>query len=436
MVLTAIPTPASAGESIPFCSLSLNHCGWLPATLPGNLSYEETELNSVLYVGSSILAAGGQGTILRSTNGGVSYSLVPSPVGDDDITTLTKDTYGQLWAVTVTGGFYVSTDGGLSWAASPSSGLTGNVSHVAFISSTFALATSDQGLFFSTDNGQQWTRDSALGPGWARAAACYDPEDCWVSFGNEEGIDIEVEYTNDGGRTWSMGNISDTPPAGAEFVPTGPTSAWFLGEDGSVYYTTNGLLWTVSDHPIGEKAYQLALVNNTYLWEVAQDGNIYYTPNAGGCWIEQPMPTNEVPDLTAIAFRDNNHGVMLGSGTAFYTSNGGNGTTDSYSPLSSAVPGPTLGDSASPAPAHGLWGYDSDDGPLPPCTSPPPYSIDVVATAVGVGIGAGIFVGIRMRTEERKFSGPPRAPEIEGKKVKQFEQKLRYKSARKRYVQR
>lgn len=415
--MVLLPSPARAGEIIPLCSGS--GCGWHEAVIPTNVESAQTPMGDVMLLpGDLAIAVGDGGTVLRSVDSGESFVQVDFPESAFGLSVLALDPFGQLWVGGQSATLGLSTDQGLAWSLVSETGLSGNITSLGFPSANFAFATTSTGFYLSSDDGQSWTLDTALGNGYGRTAAFYNADDGWVDFG----LNPVVEYTSDGARTFTAGSPNDVPPLTAEFLPTGPSSTWYLGADGSVYSTSNGVSWKLSDHAIGEKAFGLAYVDGTDLWEVADQGNIFYSPDDGSCWLEQPVPI--VPDFSSVAFSNANDGVIVGDGAALYTTDGGTGVASNYTYPSSIAP---VGGSPPT-----LKGYDSDDGPLPPCSTAPPYDYDLVGSAIGVGLGAALVTVLLSRRAERK-NAPPPPPEAPAKASAHQRKRHRYRS-RRRYL--
>jgi hypothetical protein len=104
-----------------------------------------------------VVAAASDGTLLRSPNGGVSWSAVHSARGAP--TTLAFDPYstGLVLAGTRGGGGLVSRDGGTTW--SPASGLEGRTVRVFAFALSLIAAGTDHGVYLSAD-GSGWAASS------------------------------------------------------------------------------------------------------------------------------------------------------------------------------------------------------------------------------------------------------------------------------------
>lgn len=421
VMMTLLPPPATAAEAVPLCHPA--QCGWKTAGMPENLTESETPVNALELYQGAIIGVGGNGTILRSTNLGRNFSWVDSPVLGTTLTTLTLNPYGQLIAGGRDGTLVESSNDGVTWDVLPSRGLQGNSTSLGFLTSTFGFDATDDGLYFSSDGGSTWVLDGSLGPGWARSAAFYNDQDGWVDFG----VNPTVYYTQDGGASWTAGIFNDTPAIVSQFTPFGPSSAWGVDRDGSVFKTTNGLNWTRISVPIGQLASGLSVVNNTDIWESAAEGNVFYSPNGGSCWTEEPVPN--IPDFDAVTFWNSKDGVIAGAGQIFYTTDAGIGTMYALSPLSSLQPGRGLS-SAVPIP-----GDPDDYGPTGPCAGPPPNVAPyVLGTAMGIGIGAAILAAVRYPGRPQD-QGEPAISEEEAhsRPVKRQGARVRYKS-RRRYI--
>ena len=356
-------------ESVPFCN-ETGSCGWTWANYPTSVRTNESSLWSVVDAsGPVFVAVGSLGLILRSLDGGVDWTPVPTPLPTVDYHVVTRGPGGSLWVGTSSGEFLVSQDLGASWTVDTSSRVAGEVTGLAFPSPTFGYAVGPSGIETSNDRGASWQSVALPGPGPVRAAAFYSSSIGWLDLGSNGSL----YYTNDSGTTWQA-STSDQPTArGVAIAPVGPSAAWMLGILGTVFRTTDALHWTSTQLPTTQFTHEILVQTGTRAWVVSDDANLFYTADGGGCWAPEPVPN--IPELYDVAFRDPNSGVVVGAGAIWYTSTAGlppDGSTD----CGSGTPGS--------APAFPWW----------------------VAIGAGVAVAAGLAVALVLR----RGRAPPPSP--------------------------
>jgi photosystem II stability/assembly factor-like uncharacterized protein len=108
--------------------------------------------------GSTAVAVGERGTIIRSTDGGRSWTAMRSPT----LTTLTGIAFSGNntgWAVGHEATIAHSADGGITWTKQWQGELSDSLLDVLAIDATHVIAIGAYGLFMSTqDGGTNWTR--------------------------------------------------------------------------------------------------------------------------------------------------------------------------------------------------------------------------------------------------------------------------------------
>ena len=119
-------------------------------------------VHSILVNGSSIYA-GSEGGFYHSTDNGLTWSIAVSGLGlldgRDVRSILVHGT--TLYAGTLGAGVFVSTDGGANWTAAANTGLTNtDVWGLAYVGTTLYAGTQGTGVFASTDGGATWTLKS------------------------------------------------------------------------------------------------------------------------------------------------------------------------------------------------------------------------------------------------------------------------------------
>jgi photosystem II stability/assembly factor-like uncharacterized protein len=400
---SARPGPAASSSTN-----NATYCGWKPAQLPQVAVSGGYALWSAAYVDpTTVVAVGDLGTILRSTNSGVSWGFVRDPAPSQDLHVVVESD-GTLWAAGTNAVYLESVDGGITWTNYSAAGLEGNVTVLSFLrgaDSWFGYAGTTVGVFVTRDAGSTWTELSTPVGSSLNAVAFYDPDHGWVQGGG--GTAAGVYYTADGGNSWTHGSTGGQLPDSRSLVATGPTDATMLGVRDLIFQTSDGVNWSSQtlaidlETPESPLSPALAFVGTQYGWATEQEANIFYTSNGGGCWMEEGVPT--VPFLYGFGFYNATNGVAVGPGVIWYTTNGGVSGGD--------TPG-TIGGSY--------------------CNLGPLYVPEVLGSAVGIGVGAALLSVLLLgRREKKEESPPPSAPP--DRAVERQKQRTRVRS-RKRFV--
>lgn len=164
-------------------------------------------LSTVFFLDAQHGWTGGKGTILRTGNGGATWTRTHSSTGD----------VSQIDFVTVLDGWAVAsdqllgtTDGGVNWTplGEPTSPLT----DVSFANTTVGWGVSSAGLVATDDAGQSWHAVSTPFPAQPATSPPYpgyesaclsSPEVGWVTAANS------IVGTTDGGKSW--GTVYQAP---------------------------------------------------------------------------------------------------------------------------------------------------------------------------------------------------------------------------------
>jgi photosystem II stability/assembly factor-like uncharacterized protein len=297
--------------------------------------------------------------LYRTTDGGATW-----------VSVLTLEVYGQLsgvafsdaqhaWAV---GGDYskdsqgalllTSSDAGKTWTRTPFTA-TSALEKVQFPTATAGYITGDDGAVYSTsDGGGHWTRVLAGATDVAFTGLSFaDATHGWVcgGQGNEDFYGGRCYATADGGATWK--DVSPDPSMvlhSLSFVSA--TEGWVLGEDQTVFHTSDGgATWSKE---------RLTILSQAQLWDVhfvdAQNGwvtgsffpsgarydswgVVLHTTDGGDSWVQQDSGTGEL--ASAATATDAQHawvayefGLMLRTSDA-----GGPGITPAGTPVTYAL---------------------------------------------------------------------------------------------------
>jgi photosystem II stability/assembly factor-like uncharacterized protein len=315
---------------------------------------------------SQVLIAGNsEGSLLRSTNAGSTWTVVRS--GKSVTTTIAFSPYqaGLVLAGTRGGGAALSRDDGATWL--PVSGLDGRVVHTFSFALTLFAAATDKGVFLSQD-GTSWSQSTLANRSIDALAvvAVHDPirmlagSDGPLAAGN-----LPMFQTADGGATWSplTPAISGTyvvKLAAGPLPPVGETRPLIAGTNAGLFASTdNGasFLPLSGGNQLPSTDYtQVAFIRDHFdRFYAASDGGgsgaggLWRTNDAGQTFISlaPPMPSitalavsnDESPTLYVATFRPSDHVAALW----VYHDTGGTpqGPPGSSTPAASGSRGPS-----------------------------------------------------------------------------------------------
>lgn len=140
-----------------------------------------SSMNAVLMQSAStFLLAGGNGKIVRATNYGATMTEITS--GTSETINEMDQIYMHVWAVGQNGTILHSTDSGLTWATVSNSFGTNHLLDVQVISETEIYVTGQMGIARTTDAGLTWTLQSIVGSpsAWFRAIWVHDANTAWT----------------------------------------------------------------------------------------------------------------------------------------------------------------------------------------------------------------------------------------------------------------
>ncbi len=281
-------------------------------------------------------AVGDGGVILKSTNAGASWQ--PQTSGKTStlygVSFVNKDTGVVVGA---SGVILRTLNGGTSWIQQ-TSGTTTKLLEVTFKSTTLAVAVGDSGkIIKSTNLGVTWVKKNITNAGYF----------CGVSFGSSTngyvvgadtctsgiflGRHLNLKYTTDGGETW----IADTT-GGCSILASfanknngismpGTTTTTVVGGGGMVWKQTAfaGSWWSQMS-TTDEQLVAIHFYNTSVGYAVGDYGIVIKTTDGGATWGEV---TNAFTRYTinSIDYYDAKNGFVVGAmlSSAFKTINGG-----------------------------------------------------------------------------------------------------------------
>jgi len=149
------------------------------------------------------------------------------------------------WAVGSNGTIITTSNGGVSWTSN-SSGISNYLFSVYFVDSSIGWISGSNGILLkTTDGGSTWTAKTSGTNTWLRSLYFKDSNTGWV-VGND-GI---ILMTEDGGDTWSA-RKSFTSNTLSSVIFADDTTGWVVGEAGTVLKMTMAELFTsIEDEPL------------------------------------------------------------------------------------------------------------------------------------------------------------------------------------------
>jgi photosystem II stability/assembly factor-like uncharacterized protein len=292
---------------------------WLNSIIPAS------RMNAMLFADTSFgCAVGVGGTIFRTTDGGANWALANSSTSND-LKGVFLNSSGEGWAVGHYGEIIISTDWGANWNSQTS----GTQDHLYAIFDGWVVG--EAGRILHTSNaGASWELDCS---GFTNFALGLDFVTDMIGYACGKGG--KIYRTNDGGTTWeelSVGSSLDLFDVdfkkyqhltGAGYTVGEPNGQYF-----TVYRTTNsGDTWldksfTIPNVGIASPIYDCYRMRGTN-FVVGRYGLIARTTDGGSNWDIQKLPQQSY-DLWTIDFKSENIGMVAGSsGTILKTTNKG-----------------------------------------------------------------------------------------------------------------
>ncbi|MCU0642825.1 MAG: YCF48-related protein [bacterium] len=252
-----------------------------------------------LFNDQAAVAVGEVGTIIKTTNGGSSWTVAHYSGGvDSDLYAVCFADQLNGWAAGTNGKILKTVDGGANWA-----------------SKTIINVNEIKGIFFH----------DALN-GWAVGNRI-------ISSTEKRGVLLK---TTNGGDTWTVLETTNASTLNAiQFSST--NVGWAVGssyvadpqnaEDIILKTQDGGTTWTPYYSKATLELYSVSFVDDLHGWAVGDGnvtrGSVIHTADGGASWVTQtqPEPTNA---LWAIHFKDQNLGWAVGErGVLIQTNNGG-----------------------------------------------------------------------------------------------------------------
>src|SRR5262245_45118406 len=259
--------------------------------------------------GAAGWAVGGNGSVMRSVDGGQSWTSTSPASGTLNAVHFISDDQG--WAVGNSGIAIQTIDGRDNWTQSSPGTL--NLNGVYFVDADHGFIVGDAGkILRTTTGGTTWTTSTPT------SAALYG-----VFFLNENvgwvvGKGVVLRTTN-GGTSWITTAPTSQTLRGVYFVSA--TVGFAVGSNGTVLKSTNGGVSFTATTETGSDLYAVTFANSTRGWAVGETGIILDTNDGGANWSAQRAGS---VILRSVSFVDTQSGWAVGqNGTVVQTADGG-----------------------------------------------------------------------------------------------------------------
>ncbi|MBE0642842.1 MAG: choice-of-anchor D domain-containing protein [Bacteroidetes bacterium] len=257
------------------------------------------------------------GLLLRSSDGGFTWELLPRT--SLTIQKLRKAPDGSLWGVGSLGTVARSTDAGLSWERL-STGISTVVYDIDFPDAQTVVAVCGGGVILrSVDSGQSWTS----------IAASIGTDITSIDFRDaQNGFAVQkpkyLLRTTDGGATWSDTSFVLNELTQVRF--TSPTTGWLVSNSvGSVFKTIDGgssWQFVAVEQPRRFTFYSVYPVDEQKAFLLGTGGAIFSTLDGGQSWTQHGTAFSRQHFHGVSALSDSSAWVF-GDGAAFFTDNAG-----------------------------------------------------------------------------------------------------------------
>ena len=272
---------------------------------------------------------GGNGTILRTTDGGENWATQTSGTTNDLLGVSFINEYIGM-AVGIYGTILKTTDGGQNWVGQ-TSGTGFTFLAIQMLNENVAVSVGYFGTILKTINGGETWIPKSSGTGKHIYSVSFVDMDNGFAVGGVGGTTDGgiILKTTDGGETW-VTKLEGIPETlyGVSFVNVNNGTAvggyWNLYNRTKIILRSNdsGENWNVQLFETVNPLRGVSCTDSSNGTAVGEYGVVFRTTDAGLSWVNQPSSTDNT--LIAVSFTDANNGWAVGwYGTVLHTNNGG-----------------------------------------------------------------------------------------------------------------
>lgn len=276
------------------------------------------DLNAVYFINSSTgLTGGNNGTLLRTTNGGVNWSAV-NPGTTDNIHSIffTDSNTGYMGAGRFQGLMFKTTNAGLNWTMQ-NLGLPYGPRSINFINANTGVAAfQSTAILLTTNAGNNWqqittniTYNTCV---WASSATTF------YSAGSSS-----VAKTTNAGINWTTQNFGSGDILSICFSDS--LNGILCGRQGLIRRTSNGgANWDIITSGTALDIFSIRYVTTQTVFASVQGGGFLKSTNGGLNWTFSNPPENNLNTLFGVAALNVNEIFVSGAyGTICKSTNGG-----------------------------------------------------------------------------------------------------------------
>jgi len=247
--------------------------------------------------------AAGNGRMLKTTNGGASWILLPLDESNGFFDIHLKDVNIGI-AVGYSGMIKKTTDGGLTWAAQIS-GRNNTLNSISFTSPDTATVVGAAGNILKTFNGgENWIPYSTEPINGSSLCFTDANNGTIVGFSN-------IFRTTNGGLNWTLKKTfgSSVHLEGVSFSDTDNGTVVTYG--GEIFHTSDGgISWLPQTSGTTNSLRSVSFINLNTGMIVGDNGTVLKTTNGGNTWIQ--LSTGTSTDLIDISVVDENNAIAVG----------------------------------------------------------------------------------------------------------------------------
>ena len=221
----------------------------------------------------------------------------PRPQGNDLLAVQFLDAR-HGWALGDMGTVMRTADGGLSWSVH-TTGSNDYLNSVCFLDTLHGWITDTYGSVYSSgDGGQSWTLERRMPMDYYGTIRMRSISDGWICGGRGNGQrQALLLHSTDGGHEWQEVPLSDTLHALQDLVIVSDTLAWMLGSSGPLLKSTDGgATWQTQPVP-GLTSYARLYAFDHQLWILRWNDWVLHSADDGASW-DSLRPAGDMSDFS------------------------------------------------------------------------------------------------------------------------------------------